>query len=246
MTGLDTEILREALRAGHDPGGALDVALIMDRGRRLRRRRRAAAVAGTLCALALLAGAGTGLADLASSPAPVAPASPVRPAPHGTRVPIATATAKPATPVPIATATPTPTASPAAPGGSESVPAPTPTANAPVTGQTVPPRVTGQPTAASQPPCFPAVVIALTRTPGPCGKHGVITHHTTTVEHPRLVAQRLERFARILGRENVIGGADCGFAQTSHIRRTHPEVVWAKFSSLVEGARIASDRVWGS
>ena len=74
---------------------------------------------------------------------------------------------------------------------------------------------------------------------------GVITHHTTTVEHPRLVAQRLERFARILGRENVIGGADCGFAQTSHIKRTHPEVVWAKFGSLVEGARIASERVWG-
>jgi 5-methyltetrahydropteroyltriglutamate--homocysteine methyltransferase len=75
---------------------------------------------------------------------------------------------------------------------------------------------------------------------------GIITHHTTTVEHPRLVAQRLERFARILGRENVIGGADCGFAQTSHIRRTHPEVVWAKFGSLVAGARIASERVWGA
>ena len=74
---------------------------------------------------------------------------------------------------------------------------------------------------------------------------GVITHHTTTVEHPRLVAQRLERFARILGRENVIGGADCGFAQTSHIKRTHPEVVWAKFAALAEGARIASERVWG-
>jgi 5-methyltetrahydropteroyltriglutamate--homocysteine methyltransferase len=75
---------------------------------------------------------------------------------------------------------------------------------------------------------------------------GVITHHTTTVEHPRLVAQRLERFARILGPENVIGGADCGFAQVSTIRRTHPEVVWAKFGSLVDGARIASERVWGS
>ena len=75
---------------------------------------------------------------------------------------------------------------------------------------------------------------------------GVITHHTTTVEHPRLVAQRLERFARILGPENVIGGADCGFAQVSTIRRTHPEVVWAKFGSLVAGARIASERIWGS
>jgi 5-methyltetrahydropteroyltriglutamate--homocysteine methyltransferase len=75
---------------------------------------------------------------------------------------------------------------------------------------------------------------------------GVITHHTTTVEHPRLVAQRLERFARLLGPENVIGGADCGFAQTSHIKRTAPEVVWAKFAALVAGAQIASQRIWGS
>jgi 5-methyltetrahydropteroyltriglutamate--homocysteine methyltransferase len=74
---------------------------------------------------------------------------------------------------------------------------------------------------------------------------GVISHHVTTVEHPRLVAQRLERFARILGAENVIGGADCGFAQTSHIRRTHPEVVWAKFAALVEGAELASAQIWG-
>jgi 5-methyltetrahydropteroyltriglutamate--homocysteine methyltransferase len=75
---------------------------------------------------------------------------------------------------------------------------------------------------------------------------GVISHHMTTVEHPRLVAQRLERFARLLGPENVIGGADCGFAQTSGIRRTAPEVVWAKFGALVAGAQIASQRIWGS
>jgi 5-methyltetrahydropteroyltriglutamate--homocysteine methyltransferase len=75
---------------------------------------------------------------------------------------------------------------------------------------------------------------------------GVITHHTTTVEHPRLVAQRLERFAGLVGRENVIGGADCGFAQAAAIQRTHPEVMWAKFSSLVAGAQIASGRIWGS
>jgi 5-methyltetrahydropteroyltriglutamate--homocysteine methyltransferase len=74
---------------------------------------------------------------------------------------------------------------------------------------------------------------------------GVITHHTTTVEHPRLVAQRLERFARIVGPHNVIGGADCGFAQAAAIRRTHPEVMWAKFGSLVAGAQIASERIWG-
>jgi 5-methyltetrahydropteroyltriglutamate--homocysteine methyltransferase len=74
---------------------------------------------------------------------------------------------------------------------------------------------------------------------------GVITHHTTTVEHPRLVAQRIERFARIVGRENVIGGADCGFAQASTIRRTHPEVMWAKFEALAAGAAIASAKVFG-
>jgi 5-methyltetrahydropteroyltriglutamate--homocysteine methyltransferase len=74
---------------------------------------------------------------------------------------------------------------------------------------------------------------------------GVITHHTTTVEHPRLVAQRLKRFARIAGPENVIGGADCGFAQAAAIKRTHPEVMWAKFESLVAGAQIASRRFWG-
>jgi 5-methyltetrahydropteroyltriglutamate--homocysteine methyltransferase len=87
------------------------------------------------------------------------------------------------------------------------------------------------------------------RTKLPDGKiliPGVISHHMTTVEHPRLVAQRLERFARLLGPENVIGGADCGFAQTSHIRRTAPEVVWAKFGALVAGAQIASQRIWGS
>jgi 5-methyltetrahydropteroyltriglutamate--homocysteine methyltransferase len=75
---------------------------------------------------------------------------------------------------------------------------------------------------------------------------GVITHHTTTVEHPRLVAQRIERFAKIVGPENVIGGADCGFAQAAAIKRTHPEVMWAKFESLVAGAQIASQRFWGS
>jgi 5-methyltetrahydropteroyltriglutamate--homocysteine methyltransferase len=75
---------------------------------------------------------------------------------------------------------------------------------------------------------------------------GVISHHMTTVEHPRLVAQRLERYARIVGRENVIGGADCGFAQSAGIQRAHPEVVWAKFGSLVTGARLASQHAWDS
>jgi 5-methyltetrahydropteroyltriglutamate--homocysteine methyltransferase len=86
------------------------------------------------------------------------------------------------------------------------------------------------------------------RTRLPAGKiliPGVITHHTTTVEHPRLVAQRIERFARIVGPEQVIGGADCGFAQASTIQRTHPEVMWAKFEALAAGAAIASKRIFG-
>jgi 5-methyltetrahydropteroyltriglutamate--homocysteine methyltransferase len=74
---------------------------------------------------------------------------------------------------------------------------------------------------------------------------GVITHHIITVEHPRLVADRIIRFAKLVGRENVIAGADCGFAQADIIRRVHPEVMWAKFEALVEGARIASEELWG-
>lgn len=74
---------------------------------------------------------------------------------------------------------------------------------------------------------------------------GVITHHTITVEHPRLVADRILRFARIVGRENVIAGTDCGFAQAHMIQRVPPSVMWAKFEALVEGARIASAELWG-
>ena len=74
---------------------------------------------------------------------------------------------------------------------------------------------------------------------------GVITHHIITVEHPRLVADRIVRFARLVGRENVIAGADCGFAQVDAIRRVHPEVMWAKFEALVEGAQIATEELWG-
>jgi 5-methyltetrahydropteroyltriglutamate--homocysteine methyltransferase len=74
---------------------------------------------------------------------------------------------------------------------------------------------------------------------------GVVTHHTTTVEHPRLVAERLVRFAKLVGRENVIAGTDCGFAQSQDIQRVHPQVMWAKFESLAEGARLASKELWG-
>ena len=74
---------------------------------------------------------------------------------------------------------------------------------------------------------------------------GVVTHHTTTVEHPRLVAERIVTFARLVGRENVIAGTDCGFAQAQDIQRVHPQVMWAKFESLAQGARLASEVLWG-
>ncbi len=79
---------------------------------------------------------------------------------------------------------------------------------------------------------------------GKCLIPGVITHHTITVEHPRLVADRIVRFARLVGRENVIAGSDCGFAQTESLERVHPTVMWAKFESLVAGAQLASKELW--
>jgi 5-methyltetrahydropteroyltriglutamate--homocysteine methyltransferase len=75
---------------------------------------------------------------------------------------------------------------------------------------------------------------------------GIVTHHTNVVEHPELVAQRLVRLANVVGRENVLGGTDCGFAQGSFIQRVHPEIQWAKLEALAEGARIASKQLWGA
>ena len=74
---------------------------------------------------------------------------------------------------------------------------------------------------------------------------GVISHATNVVEHPELVAQRIVRLARLLGRENVVAGTDCGFAQGPFHRRVHPTVMWAKLEALVEGARLASKELWG-
>ena len=73
---------------------------------------------------------------------------------------------------------------------------------------------------------------------------GVISHATNVVEHPELVAERIVRLARLVGRENVIAGTDCGFAQGPFYRRVHPSIMWAKLTSLVEGARIASAELW--
>jgi 5-methyltetrahydropteroyltriglutamate--homocysteine methyltransferase len=73
---------------------------------------------------------------------------------------------------------------------------------------------------------------------------GVITQSTVLVEHPELVAQRLMRFADVVGRDRVIAGADCGFASFAGSNEVHPTIVWEKFKSLVEGARLASQRLW--
>jgi 5-methyltetrahydropteroyltriglutamate--homocysteine methyltransferase len=74
---------------------------------------------------------------------------------------------------------------------------------------------------------------------------GVISHATNVVEHPELVAERVVRLAKIVGRENVIAGTDCGFAQGPFHRRVHPSIMWAKLEALAEGARLASKELWG-
>jgi 5-methyltetrahydropteroyltriglutamate--homocysteine methyltransferase len=73
---------------------------------------------------------------------------------------------------------------------------------------------------------------------------GVVTHHTNVVEHPELVAQRLTRLARVVGRERVMGGTDCGFAQGAFIRRVHPSIQWAKLQALAQGAALATRELW--
>jgi 5-methyltetrahydropteroyltriglutamate--homocysteine methyltransferase len=73
---------------------------------------------------------------------------------------------------------------------------------------------------------------------------GVISHSTILVEHPELVAERIVRYAEIVGRENVIAGSDCGFATFAGSKEVHPSIVWAKLKALGDGARIASKQLW--
>ena len=68
---------------------------------------------------------------------------------------------------------------------------------------------------------------------------GVVTHSTNTIEHPELVADRIERFAGVVGRENIIASTDCGLGA-----RVHPQIAWAKLRTLSEGARNASNDLW--
>jgi 5-methyltetrahydropteroyltriglutamate--homocysteine methyltransferase len=73
---------------------------------------------------------------------------------------------------------------------------------------------------------------------------GVISHSTILVEHPELIAQRIARYAKIAGRQNVIAGSDCGFATFAGSDEVHESIVWAKFDALGKGARIASRALW--
>ena len=74
---------------------------------------------------------------------------------------------------------------------------------------------------------------------------GVITHASNIVEHPEYIAERIVRFARLVGRDRVIAGADCGFSsQASYRTEVHPTVIRAKLSALAQGARLATDQLW--
>lgn len=75
---------------------------------------------------------------------------------------------------------------------------------------------------------------------------GLITHASNIVEHPELIAERIVRFATLVGRENVMAGADCGFSSQALYRtEVHETLVWEKFKALKEGAEIASRQLWG-
>ncbi len=80
--------------------------------------------------------------------------------------------------------------------------------------------------------------------PGKVMIAGVIDTVTNFVEHPELVAQRVERWAKVVGRENVIAGTDCGFASGASFMAVHPDIVWMKLKSMVDGAALASKRLW--
>jgi 5-methyltetrahydropteroyltriglutamate--homocysteine methyltransferase len=75
---------------------------------------------------------------------------------------------------------------------------------------------------------------------------GVIDSTNNYIEHPELIAQRLLRYARVAGRENVIAGSDCGFATAAGILSVDPAITWAKLESMQEGARIADARAQGA
>ena len=75
---------------------------------------------------------------------------------------------------------------------------------------------------------------------------GVLDSTTNYIEHPKLVAQRIVRYAELVGKENVIAGSDCGFGTFARTNdQVEPEIVWAKFRAMAEGAQIATKQLWG-
>ena len=74
---------------------------------------------------------------------------------------------------------------------------------------------------------------------------GIVSHATNVVEHPELVAERIVRYAQLIGLENVLAGTACGFAQGPFHRRVHPSIMWAKLEALSAGAKLASRELWG-
>jgi 5-methyltetrahydropteroyltriglutamate--homocysteine methyltransferase len=81
----------------------------------------------------------------------------------------------------------------------------------------------------------------------PAGKvliPGVLDSCTNYIEHPELVAERIVRFAHLVGRENVIAGTDCGFSSAAGYSRVDPKIAWAKLRAMTEGARLASQQLW--
>lgn len=73
---------------------------------------------------------------------------------------------------------------------------------------------------------------------------GAVTHSNVTIEHPEVVADRIENWAKAAGRENVMAGNDCGFASTAGNAEIPATVAWEKLKALGEGAKIASRRLW--
>ena len=81
----------------------------------------------------------------------------------------------------------------------------------------------------------------------PAGKvliPGVLDSTTNYIEHPELVAERICRFAEVVGRENVIAGTDCGFSTFAGFTAVDPQITWAKLQAMAEGARLASHQLW--
>ena len=73
---------------------------------------------------------------------------------------------------------------------------------------------------------------------------GVLNSTSNYIEHPELIAERICRYADIVGRERVIAGTDCGMSTSAGFPKVDPDIGWAKYGAMAEGARLASERLW--